>query len=269
MTKFQSTVTKTMRTYPYTRMPDRLEKLYPELARLPEDDAFGLSERLSAVCTILGGRDLGTLIDLGGHSGFFAMSLIDVGMADAATVYDSNREALSAGRAAAEQMNIAKVEFIERLIDLDFLKSMPAVDTVLCLNLLHHAGTLFDADIVLREGWEKYAQAWLGELRQKSRVLVLSLGFKRMTKPPHWDVERPYRPLAFARLAEKVGWSTVYEANVRDIQALGVDRANRRFTTSRNLAMVRFHVQKLKEVTSRLVLGRSERKQHYHLYIFE
>jgi hypothetical protein len=267
--QFHSTVAEVMRAYPYTRLPYRLEKLYPELARLPGDDDFGLSGRLAAVCAVLRGRNLGTLVDLGGHSGFFSMSLIDAGMADGAIVYDTNRDALSAGRTAAEQLNIATIEFVEQRIDFQFLKELPAADTILCLNLLHHAGTLFDADIVSRDGWEKYAEAWLEELGRKANTLILSLAFKRTTKPPHWSVARPLRPLAFAQMAERAGWSVAYEANVGDIRTLGVRRANRRFTASQNLAKIRFHLRKLRDTAKRLAGANPEKMRHYHLYILE
>ena len=146
----------------YTRLPSRLEEMYPDIAALQKQDKTGVLDRLEAIRFTLGNRDLGSVIDLGGNSGYFCLSLIDAGMISKATVYDMAGDALAAGRLMAQEMGIGdRITFVKQRIDFDFLRSLPCVDSIFCLYLLHHAGTLFDTERVRRDGWERYAEDWL------------------------------------------------------------------------------------------------------------
>jgi hypothetical protein len=208
-----------------TRLPSRLAQLHPGLSALQREDSFGCLERLRAIELVLGGRQLGEAIDLGGNSGFFCLSLIHAGMMTKATVYDLSLNALSAGQTLARQLGIAdKIAFVEQAIDLDFIRSLPSVDTILCLNLLHHAGSKFDVTQVNRAGWGRYAELWLDTMRRKCQQAIISIDLAPLG---NWDAPHQMRPVRFAQLAEGVGWSVLYHANVGDIQASGVERANR------------------------------------------
>jgi hypothetical protein len=254
----------------YMQLPDRLRKLQPRLSDFQQADVFGVRERLDAIVKILNGRDLGKIADLGGYSGFFSMSLVDAGLAKAAIVYDINAETLRAGQIVAEQMQLQdKVRFVEQPVSLDFVKQMDSVDSVLCLNLLHHAGSLFDNEIVRRDGWESYANEWLAVLRNKCRFAVLSIGFKGNSKPVCWNVSRPLRPRRFIEIARRAGWSVTYDANADDIQKFGVDKAAGRDTRSALVATFRYRLKKLHNSYA-LDSGRKSRKrQYYHLFVLE
>lgn len=91
-------------------------------------------------------------------------------MASSPVVYDLNPRAIAAGRIMAHELGI----------DDD-------TDTVICLNLLHHAGARFDNAEVAQVGWQAYATEWLELLRTKSRLVIFGLGLKGR-KPVHWDV---------------------------------------------------------------------------------
>jgi len=45
-----------------------------------------------------------------------------------------------------------RVHFVQQAADLAFLKSLPEFDTIICLNLLHHAGDKFDVNLVTIRG---------------------------------------------------------------------------------------------------------------------
>jgi hypothetical protein len=254
----------------YVQLPERLRQLDPQLSNFEQADPFGIRARLDAIMKILKDRDLGKIADLGGHSGFFAISLVDAGLAKGATVYDINIEAMRTGEIIAEQMQLQnKVRFIQQPVSLDFVKRMDPVDSVLCLNLLHHAGSLFDDDIVRRDGWEAYASEWLSTLRKKCRLAVVSIGFKGRSKPAHWNVSRALRPLRFIDIAKRAGWSVKYEGNAEDIEKFGVDKAMGRETRSALIAVIRHRWRKL---NNRLVPETGKRllsRQHYHLFVLE
>lgn len=275
----------------YSRLPPRLEKMFPELASQQKDDVHGVAARLKAMQTVLSGRNLGTMIDLGGNSGYFCLSLIDAGMANKATVYDIDMlgESLAAGRTMADLLSIAdRIQFVKQKIELEFVQNLPAVDTMICLNLLHHAGRLFDVESVNENGWGRYAQEWLAAMRNKSRLAIVGLAFDSEA-PPNWDEPTKSRAERFARIADSAGWSILYYANVRELERLGVDAAKGRFeapsegtveailrfgTKTSNAFPFRPMKQVLKQLLRRVgalpkIQNRTGSMGTYHLYILE
>jgi SAM-dependent methyltransferase len=249
----------------YSRLPARLAELHPEISEITKDDIFGVGERLAAICEVLAGRDLGRIVDLGGNSGFFSLSLVDYGMASHSVIYDLNPRALAAGRIMAKELGLdAKVEFVEQPVDLDFVRSLRSADTVICLNLLHHAGSKFDKKQVAHGGWEPYAQEWLRLLRDKFRLAIFGIGLKP-AKPRGWNIAPGARARRMCELAERAGWSVMYEANVEDLETFGTAKAMG-LRTKRHL---------LSELASRLFPHRASstatgsKKSRYHFYIFE
>lgn len=253
----------------YARLPRRLEEISPGAHNSEKADVFGVADRLKAVQAVLGGRHLGKAIDLGGYTGFFPMSLIDAGMIESATVYDADSDLMRIGGARASRLGIAdRIEFVPQAIDLNFVRQLPSVDTVLCLNLIHHAGSTFDIAEVQRVGWERYSEDWLGHLRSKCRVLIFSVGLKR-SKPKYWDVPNDERPLRLKRTMERMNWSVLYDANVEDIRRFGVERANGRFTNSAGGARARSYWRRFRNLSRRSIGIRRDKLQDYHLYILE
>jgi hypothetical protein len=245
----------------YSYLPARLQRLQS----IAQEDVFGLTDKLTAIRHVLESTTLGNMVDLGGNSGYFSLSLVDVGIAARSTVYDLNDRALLAGRAMAEALAIDdKVEFIKQKVDLSFLRSMPFTDTVVCLNLLHHAGTTFDLEEVARAGWEDYMGRWLEELRSKCRLAIIGLGFKNQ-KPRHWKVLPWQRPRRVFDLATRNGWSVLYDANVEDIHSLGVARSNGLQTRRRlHRSWVRHLATGCRTSTE---AAAKEKRRKYHLYI--
>lgn len=210
----------------YTRFPDRLISMKPELSKLEKPDVFGVKDRLLAVRANWPGVPGGRAIDLGGNSGYFSLSLIDEGLISQSTVYDTNIRVLEAGEQMASMMGLSKkVRFVEQAVSLNWLRGVDPVDTVIDLNLIHHAGTLYDIDEVREQGFEAYARAWLSQIRRISKFCAFGLGYKE-TKPRNWDVQNKDRPVAIIDISASAGWKVLYEANVQDIADFGVERAN-------------------------------------------
>jgi hypothetical protein len=243
----------------YSYLPARLQAYGPS-----REDVFGVTDRLAAIRHVLESKALGRMVDLGGNSGYFSLSLVDLGIAAESAVYDSNDRALLAGRAMAEALGIDdKVKFITQKVDLSFLRSMPSTDTVVCLNLLHHAGTTFDLEEVARAGWEDYMGRWLEGLRSKCRLAIVGLGFKSQ-KPRQWKVLPWQRARRVFDLATENGWSVLYDANVEDIRSLGVARSNG-LQTKRNL--YRSWVRQLAMSRTSTEPATENKRRKYHLYI--
>jgi hypothetical protein len=184
------------------------------------------------------------------------------------------------GRTIARHMGLnEKIAFVERAVDLEFVRGLPPVDTILCLNFLHHAGSSFDVEKVKRDGWEQYAEDWLSAMRATCRLAIVAMGFKH-TKPRYWNTPHPHRPARFAQLAERAGWSILYDANVHEIHVMGVEHANGRYTKRGHVFQPEHRKSSLGALIKRVrgLLGfkqlprdkmAASKRRKYHLYILE
>lgn len=60
---------------------------------------------------------------------------------------------------------------------LEFLVNLPAADLLISLNVMHHAGNIFDGEIVnQRGGWRNYALEYLSRLTEKASHLAIQTG---------------------------------------------------------------------------------------------
>ena len=257
----------------YAQLPPRLASAYGAAG-----DKYGNRERLDAILTVLVGRDLGQITDIGGNAGYFSLSLVDAGVARGAVVYEVSPAAIAIGRDLAARMNLAdRVRFVECAADLDFVRRLPVSGTIICLNLLHHAGHRFDIDLVAQRGWEPYAQDWLAAMRGKCVHAIFGIGFEN-TKPKHWQAEQARRPAALAKIIQASGWSILYDANVSDIRRLGVEAANGRFTSGGERLQAEPEpsvIDLLRKKASRLTglnlrrPGTFDKLSRYHIYILQ
>lgn len=263
----------------YTRIPESLKALRPELVRFEKPDVFGVEDRLTAIVAnwpvIAGGR----AIDIGGNSGFFSLSLIDRGLISHSTVYDTDIRVLEAGEQMASMMGLSrKISFVEQAVSLSWLQQVDPVDIVIDLNLIHHAGTLFDIQEVQDLGFGEYSRAWLSQTRRISKFCVFGVGFKG-TKPANWDQKLTERPKAMIEIATSVGWNLIYEANVQDIADFGVERAKALRSVSQ-----RRHAKRKSDLwrrassflRKRVGIGRDQnlsgslsKRVSYHLFLFQ
>lgn len=251
----------------YTRFPERLKEIDPALKDLEKPDEFGMIDRLNAIKQYWPAPG-GKAIDLGGNSGFFSLSLVDAGLLTSSIVYDADKKALEAGKEMASRMGLSdKVQFVEQDISLRFVKAMKPVDTSICLNLIHHAGSVFDIEEVEKHGWQAYAEEWLSELRRLSSLSILGIGFKSK-KPAKWNVQKKERPRIFREMAIGQGWTPIYDANVQDIHTFGIKEANgRRSKQQRTLLHKAGH--RLKNILTGSNDGNKSKRKKYHLYMMK
>lgn len=206
------------RTSGYFQLPDFVARTLDIETPGPGGDAFGVRDRWDVIRRFLESVTVGSIVDLGGHTGFLSVSALNAGLAQTARVYDVDSNALRAGEACAKLMGIEdRIQFVRNPVTLEFVERMPRVDCVFCLNLIHHAGSLFDVDHVASMGWEAYARRFVKALRGRSNVAVLGIGFKGRAKPPNWHAAYFDRPAEFRSMVLQSGWRIEYSANVADI----------------------------------------------------
>lgn len=251
----------------YSRLPDRLKDMLGEQGITDVEDEFGVEDRLRAIKSVLKGAPLNDVIDLGGNAGFYCLTFADAGMLSHSTVIDLDRKALDAGQKMAAYMGLQdKVDFKEQRVDLDFVQSLPQVHTIICLNLIHHAGVLFDGPIVAEVGWDEYARRWLSEFRKKSKLLIFGVGLKGQ-KPVHWDIPAVERAGRIVDIAKQSGWTVIYDANVQDIARLGVAAANGARIGKSHTKERMANILRRLPVLRRMVPDNSGKTHKYHLFI--
>ena len=271
------------------RAPKSLALNNPQFELFRNVDQFGMEDRLNAILEIIGKFSLtfDSINDLGGNCGFFSLSLLELFKDVSSTVYDKNASFLKIGEEFAEGMELKnRIDFIEKSLNLAFIENeLPYADMTLCLNLIHHAGYLFDSDFVSEKGWGSYSSEWLNQMQKKTRILVLGVGFKE-SLPMYWIkptrlLQFDSRPLQFLNIAKSTGWKLLYEANVADIRRYGVSIAQgRRMKPSLSLFFkilnelvefsfkLKYKIEEIFKITLRTSYSRSNRRKKYHLYIF-
>ncbi|MBM4020262.1 MAG: class I SAM-dependent methyltransferase [Planctomycetes bacterium] len=210
----------------YVWLPTRVETQLQIKTEDFKQDRFGARSRLNLIRNTLSGLKVGKVVDLAGHSGYFSLELLDAGTVSESVVYDINDEVLRFGERLAMRMDLQDaIKFVKKDLRLDNIADLPDADLALCLNLIHHAGTLFDRDAVATLGWGKYATQYLSVLRTKYRYAIVGVGFKSR-HPASWPVFKPLRPLYFCDIIAKSGWRLIYDANIYDLATFGEEEAS-------------------------------------------
>lgn len=195
----------------YVRIPKQLKELLQDEYLNQANDVYGVEPRLEKIVELIKTNPLiidalskstsNRVVDLGGNSGYFSFGLISSGIASSALVIDSNPTHLDEGMYHAQLLAYSDmVQFQEKVIDLDYVRNeMPSSEILLLNNLLHHAGYLFDNELVRSMGWGNYLVEFLDSIYTKTEVVVLGVGLKR-SLPLFW-----LRP-NFLRLGDDRYW---------------------------------------------------------------
>ena len=89
----------------------------------------------------------------------------------------------------------------------DNISELPRADVLVNLNVLHHAGRVFDCDVVARlGGWAAYAQSYLERLSHKGRYLFFQTG---NTWPSARLFENTEAPEFLADILGRSGWRVI------------------------------------------------------------
>ena len=259
----------------YIRFPTRLAD---ELGVDQQgEDSFGIEARYQLVRDYLKDHQpLKRLIDIGGNCGYFSLTLLDDGVVEEVIVYDVVPDILNFGTEAAKAMGLQdKCKFLEYSVSLDTLDQIPDADVIICQNLIHHAGTLFDQDLVSHMGWDEYATSFLKALRAKYKVGIFAMAYKK-NKPLNWNIPGFKRPERFRDILLATKWNIRQEKNVLDLQ--NSDKAQPIKATQTPgiirsfLLTLAWHLggRKCENFLRRLIVPSSGRKaEQYYLYLID
>lgn len=258
----------------YSWLPERAEDQLGIKTENYKEDEFGIKPRFKLIKNKLSSLNIKNVIDIGGNSGYFSLELLDKKVISKSSVYDVDRDVLNFGEKISKDLKLQNfINFTQKDLSLNNVKDLPNADLVLCLNLIHHAGSLFDVDIVNKIGWERYSARFLSILKKKYKYAIIGVGFKS-TKPANWPVIDKLRPIYFSKIIEKSGWKISYDANINDLVALGEEDANKR-RTKRTMSI--FLTEVLNFILGYKILkllfqifGPNENKpkiEKYHIYI--
>jgi hypothetical protein len=117
-----------------------------------------------------------TVADIGGNMGYFSLSLAADAGAEA-TLFEPVSALCEACLLLAEIGDLKGIKATDHPVGLDDLAALPTFDLVIHLNVLHHAGVVFDRDAVTRlGGWRPYAKQYLEALSRRARQLFFQTG---------------------------------------------------------------------------------------------
>lgn len=118
-----------------------------------------------------------TWIDFGANTGFFTLSLAHRFPHSTFVAVEAHAHHAEFIRRVARHFRMSNVKVIQRAVGLRELSSLPQADFLLHLNVLHHAGADFDADLVpARSRFPQYAVEYLAGLGECTSDMLFQLG---------------------------------------------------------------------------------------------
>lgn len=118
-----------------------------------------------------------TWLDFGANTGFFALSLAHQFPDAAFVAVEANAHHAEFIQRIARHFHMSNVEVVQRAVGLGELQSLPRVDFLLHLNVLHHAGSDFDGALVRTRGdFPKYAVDYLAALGEVAPAMLFQMG---------------------------------------------------------------------------------------------
>jgi hypothetical protein len=160
---------------------------------------------LKARVASLGGSP--SILEIGGNLGYICLRLVqELGVR--ATCLEPIEDYVRISNFLAQQFGLERLYQARQVFVLwDNLAQLPESDVVINLNVIHHAGRVFDNDVVAKlGGWAAYAQSYLEKLSAKSRYLFFQTG---NTWPSTRLFENTKAPEFLADLLDKSGWRVI------------------------------------------------------------
>jgi len=193
----------------------------------PKKDVYGMELRLNIIKYVCDKYDikLNNMIDLGGNSGFFSMSLIKNMYATHSIIIDMDNDIIKYGLKIRNEMNLYDEIFFEnKIINLESIRMLNIVDTIICMNVLHHAGVIFDQYIVEQISWKKYIILFLDILFSKCKIIILCLNFfqNRMMFENNYYIT----PDIFLKILLENNIDFLYHGNIQYAKQYGIDKLN-------------------------------------------
>jgi len=116
-------------------------------------------------------------LDFGANTGFFTLSLAHNHPQTDFIAVEANPNHAQFIKRVAYYFEMRNVEVIQQAVGLRELPMLPRSDFMLHLNVLHHAGYDFDADLVPdRAGLPEYARRYLSGLHEATTAMLFQMG---------------------------------------------------------------------------------------------
>lgn len=215
--------TESVRFAAYQELPEALLQAVPSLRALPyKSRQLALDgPRYRWLLQCLGSRREFSVVEIGANLGFFSLSL--AADRDArATLYEPIGPYVETVGLLADLAGLSgRVVCHASGVGIDDLETLPEADLLISLNVLHHAGTVFDvAAVEAANGWRAYAERWLAAASFKYRMLFLQTGNKS-TGPALFDSAEA---VPFVRgMLTGAGWTIDAVGAIGDFRELRFD----------------------------------------------
>ena len=141
-----------------------------------------------------------TVADIGANTGFFVLSLAHRYPDCQFVAYETHPNHVDFIRLVVDAFELGNVTVQAQSVDLAGLDDLPVFDVILHLNVLHHAGHDFDADLV--NGPQEiavYAKSYLSKLAKKASLLAFQLGY-------NWGGDKTQPIIATQNQTAMVSW---------------------------------------------------------------
>lgn len=148
-----------------------------------------------------------SVLEIGGNLGYICLRLVqELGLR--ATCLEPIEDYVRISTFLARELGLAHLYQGRRALVLwDNLTDLPQADVLINLNVLHHAGRVFDCDVVgSLGGWEAYAQSYLAKLVHKGRYLFFQTGNTWPSARLFGNIEAPD---FLADLLHRSGWRVI------------------------------------------------------------
>jgi len=154
-----------------------------------------------------------TWLDFGANTGFFTLSLARQFPRTSFLAVEVNPNHARFIERVANYFEMRNVEVIQRAVGLRELPTLPRSDFMLHLNVLHHAGHDFDAELVPKKGdFAEYARRYLSSLRAVTNAMLFQMGsnWGGDRNQPLVDVRADAEKLAtFGAWLRDSGWTPI------------------------------------------------------------
>jgi len=148
-----------------------------------------------------------SVLEVGGNLGYICLRLVqEIGLR--ATCLEPIEDYVRISNLLAKGFGLEHLYQSRRAFVLwDNIAELPQADVLINLNVIHHAGRVFDCEVVARlGGWAAYAQSYLEKLAHKGRYLFFQTG---NTWPAARLFENTEAPEFLAGILGRGGWRVI------------------------------------------------------------
>jgi hypothetical protein len=148
-----------------------------------------------------------SILEVGGNLGYLCLRLVqELGLR--ATCVEPIEDYVRISNLLAKGFGLEHLYQSRRAFVLwENIDALPQADVLINLNVIHHAGRVFDSDVVARlGGWAAYAQSYLQKLAHKGRYLFFQTG---NTWPAQRLFENTEAPEFLAGILGHSGWRVI------------------------------------------------------------